>query len=167
MTGRPAAGSRRSSRSIALAVLSVLVALALWWWGSDEDPAEQASGGATSPASTAPTAPTSQSTGGPGSGEVDPLSGLVWVHPDELPSQARDTLELIEQGGPYPYPDRDGSTFGNFEGLLPDHERGYYQEYTVPTPGLSHRGARRLVVGDGEETYWTADHYESFDRVIR
>lgn len=57
--------------------------------------------------------------------------------------------------------------FGNFEGLLPEHERGYYREYTVPTPGLKHRGARRIVTGgtpldDPPEMYYTDDHYESF-----
>lgn len=161
MTGRPASGGRRSTRSVLLTALSLLVAVALWWWtAGDDDTATPtpATGGASSSAT---------STDGPVSGEVDPESGLVWVHPDELPAEARDTLELIDQGGPFPYPDRDGSTFGNFEGLLPDHERGYYREYTVPTPGSSDRGARRFVVGDRTETYWTDDHYASFDRVIR
>jgi len=74
---------------------------------------------------------------------------------------------LIDQGGPFPYPDKDGSTFGNFEGLLPDHPRGYYAEYTVVTPGSSDRGARRIITGDGGEYYWTEDHYASFARIAR
>ena len=57
--------------------------------------------------------------------------------------------------------------FGNFEGRLPKQRRGYYHEYTVPTPGLSHRGARRIVAGgDPPREFWyTDDHYESFRRI--
>ena len=85
----------------------------------------------------------------------------------ELPAEARTTLRLIEQGGPYPYP-RDGIVFGNHERRLPRQMRGYYREYTVPTPGLSHRGARRIIHGgsaDSGENYYTADHYLSFRRI--
>jgi ribonuclease T1 len=51
----------------------------------------------------------------------------------DLPKEARDTLVLIKKGGPYPY-QRDGIIFGNFERQLPIKQRGYYHEYTVPTP---------------------------------
>ncbi|CAL9407966.1 Guanyl-specific ribonuclease Sa3 [Streptomyces sp. enrichment culture] len=79
-----------------------------------------------------------------------------------LPAQAYDTLELIEQGGPYPY-SQDGSVFQNREGVLPSHTAGYYHEYTVITPGSSTRGARRIVTGQQyQEDYYTADHYASF-----
>ncbi|MBM7057480.1 MULTISPECIES: ribonuclease [Streptomyces] len=82
-----------------------------------------------------------------------------------LPSQAHDTLDLIEQGGPYPY-EQDGTVFQNREGLLPDQSTGYYHEYTVITPGSDNRGARRIVTGEQtEEDYYTADHYASFDLV--
>ncbi len=83
----------------------------------------------------------------------------------ELPPEARTTLRLIEQGGPFPY-ERDGVVFGNYEKRLPQHKRGYYREYTVPTPGLSHRGPRRIVAGHNGERYYTADHYNSFRRII-
>ncbi|MBB5430934.1 ribonuclease domain-containing protein [Nocardiopsis composta] len=83
----------------------------------------------------------------------------------DLPSQAHDTLDLIEAGGPFPYP-QDGSTFHNREGLLPPQDTGYYKEYTVETPGSPDRGARRIVTGDShQEDYYTADHYASFDLV--
>ncbi|WP_210584741.1 ribonuclease domain-containing protein [Streptomyces sp. GESEQ-35] len=83
----------------------------------------------------------------------------------DLPSQAHDTLDLIEQGGPYPY-DQDGTVFQNREGILPSQSTGYYHEYTVITPGSSTRGARRIVTGEeSQEDYYTADHYESFDLV--
>ena len=86
-----------------------------------------------------------------------------------LPPEARQTLQLIRQGGPFPYPKKDGSTFGNFEKLLPIKPRGYYREYTVPTPGARNRGARRIVAGSPSETsgeyYYTDDHYRSFRRI--
>jgi len=100
-------------------------------------------------------------------GDIDPDSGLPWVVEVELPVEGQATLALIDQGGPFPFPDKDGSTFGNFERLLPDHPRGYYAEYTVLTPGSTDRGARRIITGDGGEFYWTEDHYESFERIAR
>ncbi|MER7173267.1 ribonuclease domain-containing protein [Streptomyces mesophilus] len=82
-----------------------------------------------------------------------------------LPSQAHDTLDLIEAGGPFPYP-QDGTVFQNREGLLPGQSSGYYHEYTVETPGSPDRGARRIVTGEEQqEDYYTADHYASFDLV--
>jgi ribonuclease T1 len=82
----------------------------------------------------------------------------------DLPPQARATLQLIDAGGPFPYA-RDAAVFGNYERLLPPRRRGYYREYTVPTPGLRHRGARRIVAGKQGERYYTADHYRSFLRI--
>ncbi|MER7572295.1 ribonuclease domain-containing protein [Streptomyces sp. NPDC057806] len=83
----------------------------------------------------------------------------------DLPSQAHDTLDLIEQGGPFPYT-QDGTVFQNREGILPGQSTGYYHEYTVITPGASTRGARRIVTGEEhQEDYYTADHYASFDLI--
>jgi ribonuclease T1 len=82
----------------------------------------------------------------------------------ELPPEARHTLLLIRRGGPLPH-ERDGAVFGNFEGLLPRQERGYYREYTVRTPGVAHRGGRRIIAGRGGELYYTDDHYRSFKRI--
>jgi len=81
-----------------------------------------------------------------------------------LPRGAQQTLALIQQGGPFPYP-KDGTVFGNFEKRLPMQERGYYREYTVPTPGSRDRGARRLIAGKGGEVYYTEDHYRTFRRI--
>jgi ribonuclease T1 len=91
---------------------------------------------------------------------------------DALPPQARQTLALIRQGGPFPYR-KDGAVFGNRERLLPRRPRGYYTEYTVPTPGSRDRGSRRIVAGRGsagnpatsDEYYYTEDHYQSFRRI--
>jgi ribonuclease T1 len=81
-----------------------------------------------------------------------------------LPREAQQTLRLIRKGGPYPY-ERDGVVFGNFERLLPPRNRGYYHEYTVPTPGARSRGARRIIAGQTGEYYYTDDHYRSFRRI--
>ncbi|HWV18774.1 MAG TPA: ribonuclease domain-containing protein [Rhodocyclaceae bacterium] len=84
----------------------------------------------------------------------------------DLPAEARTTLQLIEAGGPFPF-QRDGVVFGNYEKHLPLKKRGYYREYTVVTPGLKHRGPRRIVAGHEGERYYTADHYNSFRRIIQ
>ena len=87
----------------------------------------------------------------------------------ELPAQGAQTYQLIAQGGPFPY-EKDGMVFGNRERLLPGNGRGYYREYTVNTPGLKHRGTRRIVCGGAPRTpdscYYTADHYASFRRIV-
>jgi ribonuclease T1 len=100
------------------------------------------------------------------SGDIDAVSGLPWLLEEELPVEGQATLVLIDRGGPFPF-EKDGSTFGNLEGLLPDQRRGYYAEYTVITPGSTDRGARRIITGDGGEFYWTQDHYRSFERIFR
>jgi len=79
----------------------------------------------------------------------------------DLPKEGRETVLLIKQGGPFPYK-RDGAVFGNFERQLPMKERGYYREYTVPTPGSHDRGARRIIAGRGGEYFYTDDHYQTF-----
>ncbi|MEO5764507.1 MAG: ribonuclease [Casimicrobiaceae bacterium] len=85
-----------------------------------------------------------------------------------LPAEARDVLARIKAGGPFRY-ERDGVVFGNRERQLPEHRRGYYHEYTVPTPGASNRGARRIVCGGPKSApdacYYTGDHYRSFARI--
>ncbi len=80
-----------------------------------------------------------------------------------LPPEAHRTLALIDRGGPFPHR-QDGTVFQNRERLLPQQPRGHYREYTVDTPGLGHRGARRIVTGGDPpaEWYYTADHYRSF-----
>lgn len=82
-------------------------------------------------------------------------------------AQIDQTIALIQQGGPFPYPNKDGTTFYNREGKLPVQSQGYYREYTVPTPTVSHRGARRIVTGGHPPTiyYLTVDHYDSFQKL--
>ncbi len=82
-----------------------------------------------------------------------------------LPVQAAQTVALIKKGGPFPYPHNDGVVFSNNEHRLPRESSGYYHEYTVPTPGASTRGTRRIITGKAGEFYYTGDHYEHFERV--
>jgi ribonuclease T1 len=85
----------------------------------------------------------------------------------DLPKEAQQTIMSIQQGGPFPY-EKDGSVFGNYEKVLPQQKRGYYREFTVKTPRVRNRGAKRIITGaqPPREYYYTADHYQSFHRVI-
>ncbi len=100
-----------------------------------------------------------------------PQDSLPTVALASLPEQARQTYDRVLSGGPFPYR-KDGSVFGNRERLLPGKTRGYYREYTVPTPGSADRGARRIVCGGPQPTepeacFYTADHYASFRLIAR
>ena len=94
--------------------------------------------------------------------------GHAGIAEARLPSEARETLRLIDRGGPYPYR-RDGVVFKNLERRLPQKQHGYYREYTVPTPGSRDRGARRIITGEKppDVFYYTDDHYRSFRRIKR
>ncbi|WP_346960926.1 ribonuclease domain-containing protein [uncultured Arthrobacter sp.] len=100
----------------------------------------------------------------PSSGVANP-SRLPEINASSLPPEARRVLALIARGGPYPY-SRDNVTFKNLERILPRKASGYYREFTVPTPGVTSRGARRIVTGATGEKYYTADHYESFKFIV-
>jgi ribonuclease T1 len=104
-------------------------------------------------------------TAAPGAGVAAP-AGFPVVDEADLPPTARETLVLIDAGGPFPY-DQDGSTFQNREGLLPPQQLGYYAEFTVEKPGENDRGPWRLVTGEAGEVFWTEDHYDSFAWVAR
>jgi len=94
--------------------------------------------------------------------------GFPTVGSAQLPRQAVETLQRIGEGGPFPF-EKDGVVFGNRERLLPRHPRGYYHEYTVPTPRARDRGARRIVCGGPkrqiDDCYYSDDHYASFKRI--
>ncbi|PID96642.1 MAG: ribonuclease [Actinomycetales bacterium] len=131
----------------------LVIALAVFLSGRSSDPFSGTTGDSGSPVTATVTAST------------DPVSGLALIAESALPPEARETLELIRAGGPYPYPRNDDKTFGNREGILPHRPSGYYREYTVETPGSDDRGARRIVSGDDGEHYYTDDHYQSFRRI--
>lgn len=138
-------------RPLLLVIAVLLLIGGLWWMRSLQQPHPQFAPAltATTPATPAPATPR----GAAASTALPPF----------LPAEARETIVLIQRGGPYPHR-QDGSVFGNREGRLPQRPRGYYHEYTVDTPGLSHRGTRRLVTGGEpiEIWYYSDDHYETF-----
>lgn len=163
----------RLAATAAVLVIGVLVAVIAGTGGSDGD------GPATSATSSGSTTLVEGAVAGtvPGSGAAPGAdtaaagrSGLELVALSSLPDEAGATWALILADGPFPY-DRDGVTFQNREGLLPDEPRGHYREYTVPTPGEDDRGARRLVVGGEPDeagagaVFYTGDHYASFVEV--
>ena len=152
------------NRSIAL-LLTGLLALAVFAFGGPGLLGTLT--GSTTPAASSSAAPVPEAPV-PGPAEVPaPVeapanpSGLPTIKESQLPAEARSTLAAIRAGGPYRY-NQDNKTFGNFERILPRQDSGYYREYTVPTPGESDRGARRIVTGSEGEKYYTQDHYDSF-----
>lgn len=150
----------------ALLTLAVLVLVLAGIPRTGDSPSTATSPAQTSAAASAGVSASAKPSGGPaaarptGAGVANP-SRLPEVKASELPAEARQVLMMIARGGPYPY-SRDNITFGNFERVLPQKPSGYYREFTVPTPGESDRGARRIIAGDAGEKYYTADHYSSF-----
>jgi len=160
--------SRRTTQVVS-SIVTVVLLVGVWWLqsrgGDDAGPSRASE--SPSVASTPSTTTSPRASATPTRSASRDEDGVAYVDLADLPPEAAETVALIDAGGPFPYPGKDGSTFGNFEGVLPDRPRGYYAEYTVDTPGLSHRGARRIIAGDGGELYWTEDHYESFERIRR
>lgn len=145
MSRRSAGGGGDAlGRIPALVLVALLVGLG--WWLQD---GRQEAGPSPEPESAAAVAAPA----------VFPPAGM----PAFLPAEARATLARMQSNGPFPHP-QDGALFGNREGHLPQRARGFYREYTVETPGLGHRGARRIVTGGTPPRvyYYSDDHYESF-----
>ncbi|MBK9069412.1 MAG: ribonuclease [Myxococcales bacterium] len=60
----------------------------------------------------------------------------------------------------------DGAYYRNFERRLPaQHDRDYYREFVVRTPGHRGVGPQRLVLGNRGEAYYTPDHYQTFRKL--
>jgi ribonuclease T1 len=101
--------------------------------------------------------------------EASAASSLPSIALAELPPQGQDVYAKIVQGATFAH-EKDGSVFGNRERQLPVYKRGYYREYTVRTPGVRNRGARRLICGGVQQLpdvcYYTEDHYASFRKVV-
>ncbi|HEU4886698.1 MAG TPA: ribonuclease domain-containing protein [Thermoanaerobaculia bacterium] len=146
--------SRRQHPLIWIAAL-LAIAIGTWWQQRDRpeygNRAEDAEPRASAPAPSQKIDEPSQ--------KIDEV-----VRDAEERAELQKTLDLIARGGPFPYRN-DGSVFANRERRLPQHERGYYREYTVVTPRAQNRGARRVVRGNGGETYYTRDHYRTFVRI--
>ena len=165
--------SRKTLSTLASIIVVVIVAIitACTHSGGSDNATDPGAAASTSSASSATATSTPTYGEGPDGEQkhtgTDPVSGLPWIAVSQLPAEAQHELDLIDAGGPFSYPGKDGSTFGNYEGILPDEARGYYREYTVDTPGSDDRGARRIITGSGGEFYYTDDHYESFSRIDR
>lgn len=168
--------SRRKSgvRKPALIALVLVVLLSGWFWQQNrarhaavDDPAQAAAQAADAGNSQPLPLPPLETTGyGPQTDAAPAPAASAPAGPalaSFLPPEAHATLRLIAQGGPFPH-SQDGSVFGNRERRLPSKPRGYYHEYTVETPGLGHRGARRIITGGQppDVYYYTDDHYDSF-----
>jgi ribonuclease T1 len=74
------------------------------------------------------------------------------------------TLDRIERGERHPHRN-DGGIFRNLEGRLPKKKTGYYIEYVHATPGLDGPGPQRVILGQNGELFYTADHYQTFQRI--
>ena len=136
---------RRKAQPLAFVLVALAVVITGWWQQRSGTPASPPAGPAASP-------PPSASS-----------SRLDQIPASERPQVAQ-TLALIAKGGPFPHA-KDGTVFQNRENKLPQRPRGYYREYTVPTPGAPNRGARRVVQGRDGDTWYTSDHYNTFVRI--
>lgn len=139
-------------------LLAAIVLVGVWAWPRVSQDRALQQVGTTVPLITRPAGraypPAPPLTRGPGAN-----------YPAMLPREAHAVLDSIARGGPYDYR-QDGNVFQNREHRLPPQARGYYREFTVPTPGSPDRGPRRIVTGgDPPESYWYSDdHYRSFRR---
>ena len=162
-------------KTLAAQVIGLLcAAIAVWTGINVSNDSGNSAASSTSAASNAarlstPSASASGSGSAGGSGESggSGSSGLPSCPLNSLPTEADEVAHDILAGGPFDHPDEDGSHFGNYQRILPRKNSNFYREYTVETPGVGHRGARRIVVGGGSDTdpdvwYYTDDHYESF-----
>jgi ribonuclease T1 len=161
LVSAPAPRARAVLLALLLACAATVVAVALLQGGT---------GAGSGPTPAGLTSPGAGLTGATAEGPATaapaatPQSGLDTIAEAQLPAEALETLELIRDGGPFPFR-QDDATFFNREGILPDRPTGYYREYTVVTPGSPDRGARRIVAGADGDRYYTEDHYDSFRQI--
>jgi len=157
--------TRRASSLVTAAVVLVVALVAAWWQARD----------AAAPPTEAPRAAPTEAP--PAPTEAPPPAPPPPAPPAAAPTPARLDLSAIgdpderaaivavamaiDRGGPFTYR-KDGAVFENRERRLPKQPRGYWREYTVPTPDEDDRGARRLVAGQRHELRYTRDHYRSF-----
>jgi ribonuclease T1 len=148
--------STRKRNPLGWLLLAIALVVAWQLWPARDAMPEP---GATAP--TATSSPTSPAAPPLAEAPSSPAPALA----DFLPAEAHKTIALVQRGGPFPHR-QDGGVFANREGHLPRQARGWYREYTVDTPGLGHRGARRIITGGQppREWYYTDDHYDSFRR---
>jgi ribonuclease T1 len=160
--------TRRASSLRSAAVVAAVALLVAWWQARDAAQSSSAPPIAApteasrpapppSPPAAPPAPPRAPPTSAPAPARLD-LSAIP--DPDERAAIVA-VVEAIDRGGPFAYR-KDGAIFENREKRLPPQPRGYWREYTVPTPDEDDRGARRLVAGRRRELRYTRDHYRSF-----
>ncbi|OFS40639.1 ribonuclease domain-containing protein [Corynebacterium sp. HMSC069E04] len=164
--------SSPSKKSLPALIGGAVLVLVAGYFGIDLGSSSDSADQKAAPSSAAAGASTAAGASSPAGGDEGDVanqgeSDLPTCAMDSLPQEAHQTAEDILAGGPYDYPDNDNVRFGNYEGVLPQQAKDYYREYTVETPGIGHRGAKRIVTGGDSETdpdvwYYTDDHYESF-----
>lgn len=164
MSDRSPRGRRRS---IPAAIGGVLLAVVAAYLGIDVSHHGDQAGPKPDDAASSSKAPSGKA---PSSKAPAGTAGLATCGIDSLPKQAEQTASDILAGGPFEHPGEDNKHFGNYEGKLPRNRSDYYREFTVDTPGLGHRGERRIITGGGTDKdpdvwYYTDDHYESFCQI--
>lgn len=140
----------RGGPSGALALFLVLgLAVGIWAFAGG-DPGSRTGGAPGDMATTSTESPPSQ----------DPVSGLPYVAPAELPTAALDLFVALDDLDP-----PEGAPFDNESGALPAQAGTYYTQYALPPATAEVPGPQRLVVGRGGETYWTEDGGATYARV--
>lgn len=173
--------ARRAARPpTAVVVLAIAIAIGVAWWQSRSRTSAPAGSPTVGTAAPAPVGPApAPAPVGPAPTPAPPASveraappptlgsslDLAWLADRDERATVVEVAAAIDRGGPFRYR-KDGAVFENREGRLPRQARGYWREYTVPTPGEADRGARRLVGGARHELYYSRDHYRTF-RLIR
>lgn len=158
--------ARRGCHVLSLRTLTSILgavvagAVGLWGWDSVNNPSHNGSesGGSS----------TESSGGSSGGSHKGSSNSIPACNANQLPDQARVVIDDIKSGGPFDYPQKDGSHFGNYENALPHKKSNYYREYTVDEDKTDHsRGPARIITGGSTAThpdvwYYTSDHYSSF-----
>jgi len=154
-----------------MSILGAVVAgaVGLWGWDSVNNPSHNGSqDNRSSSESSSASGSSSHNRGSDGSSHQGSPGSIPACTANQLPDQARVVVDDIKSGGPFDYPEKDGSHFGNYENTLPHKKGNYYREYTVDEDKTDHsRGPARIITGGSTAThpdvwYYTSDHYSSF-----
>lgn len=83
---------------------------------------------------------------------------------NDLPLEARQKLQVIQNiGAPYPFRE-DGTIFQNLPERLPRAHRGFYKRFIVPDSSGAAHPQWRLVQG-GDVFYFSRDNGKSFFKI--
>lgn len=165
--------ARRGRHVLSLRTLTSILgavvagAVGLWGWDSVNNPSHNGTQSSES-SSGSSSSGSSHSRGSNDSSQKGSSHDIPACNAKQLPDQARVVVDDIKSGGPFDYPQKDGSHFGNYENTLPHKKSNYYREYTVDEDKTDHsRGPARIITGGSTAThpdvwYYTSDHYSSF-----